>query len=207
MILKNRLILCVVMLVLFVLGCTRVMVPPVIDLKTYEPVGIIMFKCNAEGNLDRFVTQRFIEQSTKDQKLVKFIQLGNEVDVLKAIEKNTLDPDAIKAIAQKYNVKSVITGEIDISDVRPKINILPGLWYVGAQADVEAMFIARMLESIDGATIWTGSARAKRTVGHVGFMSGGHFSFDAQDPEDAYGELTEELIKNSTKDFRVTYHW
>lgn len=207
MIQKNRLILCVVMLVLFVLGCTRVMVPPAIDLKTYEPVGIIVFKCNAEGNLEQFVTQKFIEQITKDQKLIKFIPLGKETEVLKAVEKSALDPEAIKTLAQKHNVKSIITGEVVISDVRPKINIVPGLWYVGAQADVEATLVASMIESVDGATIWTGSARANRTVGHVSFLSGGHFSFDAQDPESAYGELTEELIKKSTKDFRVTYHW
>jgi hypothetical protein len=203
---QNKVILYIVVLVIFLCGCSRVMVPPAIDLKTYEPVGIIVFKCNAEGNLDQFVTQKFIEQCTKDQKLIKFIQLSKEADVLKAIDKTTLDIDAIKAIVQKYNVKSIITGEVEISDVRPKINIVPGLWYVGAQADVEAMLVARMLESVDGATIWTGSARAKRTVGQVSFISGGHFSFDAQDPEDAYGDLAEELVKKSTKDFRVTYH-
>lgn len=204
---RDKVVVCIVALVIFMLGCSRVMVPPAIDLKTFEPVGIIMFKCNAEGNLDQFVTQKFIEQCTKDQKLVKFIQLGKEADVLKAIEKTTLDHEAIKAIIQKYNVKSIIAGEVEISDVRPKINIVPGLWYVGAQADVEAMLVARMLESVDGATIWTGSARAKRTVGQVSFISGGHFSFDAQDPESAYGDLVEELVKKSTNDFHVTYHW
>jgi hypothetical protein len=204
---QRKVVLYIVALAIFTCGCSRVMVPPAIDLKTYEPVGIIVFKCNAEGNLEQFVTQRFVEHSTKDQKLVKFIQLDKEADVLKAVGKTSLDPDAIKLIAQKYNVKSVITGEVEISDVRPKINVVPGLWYVGAQADVEAKFVARMLEIDDGALIWTGSARAKRTVGHVSFMSGGHFSFDAQDPENAYGELVEELVNKATKDFRVTYHW
>jgi hypothetical protein len=197
----------VIGLIVLLTGCTRVMVPPAVDLKSYEPVGIITFNCNAEGNLEQFITQRFIERATQDQKLVKFIRLGTETEVLKAVEKATLDPDAIKAIAQKYNVNSIFTGEVDISDVRPKINIVPGLWYVGAQADVEAKFAVSMLEVEDGAVIWTGSSRAKRTVGHVSFLSGGHFSFDAQDPENSYGELVEELLKKATKDFRVTYHW
>lgn len=203
----RKVVLFIVSLIIFISGCSRVMVPPAIDLKIYEPVGIIVFKCNAEGSLEQFITQRFMEHTTRDQKLVKFIQLGKEAEVLKVIDKASLDPDAVKAIAEKYNVNSVIAGEVEISDVKPKINIVPGLWYVGAQADVEAKFTARMLESEDGAIIWTGSARAKRTVGHVSFLSGGHFSFDAQDPENAYGELVEELINKSTKDFRATYHW
>jgi len=204
---RNKVVLFVVALIVLTLGCTRVMVPPAVDLKIYEPVGIITFNCNAEGSLEQFITQRFIERATQDQKLVKFIRLGTEAEVLKAVDKTSLDPDAIKAIAQKYNVNSVFTGNVDISDVRPKINIVPGLWYVGAQADVEAKFAVSMLEVEDGAVIWAGSSRAKRTVGHVSFLSGGHFSFDAQDPENSYGELVEELLKKATKDFRVTYHW
>jgi len=205
--LRNKVVFFVTTLVILTLGCTRVMVPPAVDLKSFEPVGIVTFNCNAEGSLEQFITQRFIERATQDQKLVKFIRLGTEAEVLKAVDKTSLDPDAIKAIAQKYNVNSVFTGNVDISDVRPKINIVPGLWYVGAQADVEAKFAVSMLEVEDGAVIWAGSSRAKRTVGHVSFLSGGHFSFDAQDPENSYGELVEELLKKATKDFRVTYHW
>lgn len=204
---NNLLILFTISLVLLVLGCgPRIMVPPAIDLTAYEPVGIINFACNAEGKLDRYITQRFIEEMTKDQKLIKIIELGKEEDVLKAVNRVTLGPDVVKEIAQKYNVKSVITGELNISGVRPKINIVPGLHGIGAEAEVEATLVAHMLETIDGATIWTGSSRSKRTVGNVSFWSGGHFSFDAEDPEASYGDLAQELIHNATRDFRVTWH-
>jgi len=203
---KTLLVICTTLTILIV-GCgPRIMVPPAIDLTTYEPVGIINFTCNAEGKLDRYITQRFMEDMTKDQKLIKIIELGKEEDVLKAINRITLDQDAVKEIAQKYNVKSIITGELNISGVRPKINIVPGLWGVGAEAEVEAILVAHMLETIDGATIWTGSSRSKRTVGNISFWSGGHFSFDAEDPEASYGDLAQELIHNATKDFRVTWH-
>ncbi len=204
---KKTLLVVGTTLVLLILSCgPRIMVPPAVDLKMYEPIGIISFTCNAEGELDRYITQKFMEDITRDQKLVKLIELGRQEGVLKEVDKTTLDPEAIKAIAQKYNVKSVITGDLNISDVQPKINIVPGLWGVGAEADVEATLVAHMMEAVDGATIWTGSARTKRTVGNVSFWSGGHFSFDAQDPEASYGDMAQELIRNATKDFRVTWH-
>lgn len=204
---KSKYFLIFLMVLAIFANCKRVMVPPAIDLKTLEPVGMITFKCNVPGNLAEYVTQKFIEQSTKDQKLVKFVQLGKEDILLKEVEQQTLDINAIKTIADKYKVKSIVSGEIEISDIHPKINVVPGLWYVGAQADVSATLIVRLIDGADGYTIWSKSARAKRTVGHVSFMSKGHFSFDAEDPENAYGPLAEELIKKVTKDFRVTYHW
>jgi hypothetical protein len=181
------------------------MVPPVVDLKTYQAVGIIKFNCSEGGNLDAFVTQKFIQAITEDQKLVEIIELGKEADALAAVSKTTLDIDAYKAIGQKYNLKSIIVGDIQISDVQPEISIAPGS-FIGARGVITATLVARMVETTNGATIWTGSAREKREVGSISLV-GGHFMFDAQDPEQAYGPMTEALVKNTTKDFKNTWQW
>jgi len=182
------------------------MVPPVVDLKSHQAVGIIMFKCSEGGNLDAFVTQKFIQEITKDQRPVEILEMGKEADILAAVQKTILDIDAYKAIGQKYNLKSIIVGDIQISDVQPEINIAPGFSFIGARGVIQATLVARMVETTNGATIWTGSARDKREVGSISLV-GGHFMFDAQDPEQAYGPMTEALVKNTTKDFKNTWQW
>lgn len=126
--------------------------------------------------------------------------------MLAGVSKITLDFDAYKAIGQKYNLKSIIIGDIQISDVQPEINIAPGFSFIGARGVIQVTLVARMVETTNGATIWTSSAREKREVGSISLV-GGHFMCDAQDLEQAYGPMTEALVKNATKDFRETWKW
>jgi hypothetical protein len=180
------------------------MVPPAFDLKPHEVIGIVQFKCNDEGKLAGFTTQKFMEWITTDQKGIALIELGNEKDALAAIQKEKLGPEEIKLIGQKYNVKSMFLGEIQISDVRPHIAIGPGFQFASASAEVEATLTVKLINTDNSATIWLGSSRGKSNVGSVGLF-GGNFIFDAKDPETAYGGLVESLVKKATKDFRNTY--
>jgi len=185
-------------------GCMRVMVPPAFDLKPQEVIGIIQFKCNNEGKLAGFTTQKFMEWMTADQKGIAIVELGSEKDALASIQKEKLGPEEIKLVGQKYNVKSIFQGEIQISDVHPHISIGPGFSFASASAEVEATLTVKLINVDNSATVWLGSSRGKSDVGSVGLF-GGSFIFDAKDPELAYGSLVEGLVKKATKDFRNTY--
>ncbi|MBS4015612.1 MAG: hypothetical protein KGZ86_04170 [Candidatus Latescibacteria bacterium] len=202
----NKTMLLLIGIILAITSCTRVMVPPAVNLTDYQVVGIIKFRCSEGGNLDAFVTQKFIEEITRDQKMMQIMELGNEAAVLAEVQKPSLNIDAYKAIGEKYNLKSIIFGDIDISDIQPEITIAPGFSFVGVRGIIEAKLVARMIETENGATVWTGSALDKREIGHISF-AGGRFMFDAKDPERAYGPLTETLVRNSTKDFRKTHYF
>jgi hypothetical protein len=52
--------------------------------------------------------------------------------------------------------------------------------------------------------VWTRSSNATRTVAQVG-LSGKTVHFDAQHPEQAYGELVNALVNDITYDFRPSY--
>jgi hypothetical protein len=195
------------LILLAALGCyKRAMVPPLFDLESRQVLGIARFDCNEEGKLDAYATQKFMEAITRDQP-VEIVEMPPVRDLLKEVGQKSLNPDALAAIADKYRIRTLITGEIEISDVRPKLTITPGFSYVGISADVEAALVARLVGTDNGATVWTGSARDERTVGYVSLGTGGHFMFDAHDPESAYGGLVDALVKNATRDFRHTWRF
>ena len=204
---NQRIWLCLsVVSVLLVLGCgPKVMVPPEIDLKEYESVGLIDFSSDAEGTLGKFVTQKFLEEISLSQKGARIIELGSMGEVLKSVQRDKMDPEAVQAIGQKHNLNSIIIGDLEVSDVKPSISLSSIISHMSVKAEVEASVTVKLLETEHGATVWTDSAQDKRNVAHVSIFSGGAVHFDAKDPEEAYGDLARSLVREVTEDLRISY--
>ena len=189
-----------------VLGCSKkVMVPPRIDLSDHEIVGIIEFSCSENVKLASLTTSRFMESARRDQGMIRIIDLGTEAEVLEKIGHNKLNREAFIEIGETYEVATIFTGKLIISDVRPDIMITPGLGYMGFGAEVDATLSAQMVETLTGASIWNNSGSATRSVGHVSIFGGHAFAFDAEDPDKAYGKLVDELVDRVTRDLQVTW--
>lgn len=183
--------------------CKKVLVPPDIDLKPMDPIGIIEFSLseNAEGELGNLITERFIEFMRIDQPGIRILELGTEEEVLQAIGMDALNYDAFKAIGEKYNVRNVVTGYLEISDIEPKVNLNLAFPYVSASAKIRSEFTAKMYDTEIGANVWTGSSWANREIGNLK-LSEKHISFNAEDPTEAYGKLVNDLCYYATLDFR-----
>ena len=188
--------------ILALAGCARVYVQPAIDLHPREVIGLIQFNTDTKGELAKLVTQKFIEAVTEDQTDIKIVELGDEAGVLTAVNQTRLGPEAFKAIGDKYNLKTVFTGELDASGVNPSCAFGPG--YASFEAKVNARLAAKLVETVTGATVWSNSAREERGVAGVD-KSGSSFSFNAEDPEQAYGDMARSLCRTITRDFRG--HW
>ena len=186
---------------LLLAGCARVYVPPAIDLGPHEVIGLIEFKSNSKGDLAKFVTEKFIDVVVEDQSDIRIVELGTEAEVLEAVGESRLGPDAYKAIADKYDVNTVFTGTLDVSEVNPSCAFGPG--YASFEAKVNARLAARLVETATGATVWSNSARDERTIAGVEKF-GPDFMFNAEDPEKAYGDLARTLCRRITHDFRHT---
>lgn len=204
---RPGLILCaVVTLAVVVSGCgQKVMVPPRIDLKEHEVVGIIEFASRSEGELEEYVTRKFTEAIRRDQGMVRIAQLGSEMVVLEGVGGDRLDPTTFKALGDKHSVSTIITGELVVSDIRPEVTITPWFGFASLAAEVDATLSVQMVETSSGASVWSSSASATERVGEVSIFGGEHFSFDAEDPDDAYGKLVDALVEKTTRDFRVTW--
>lgn len=196
----------VVALIAAVLGCGRkVMVPPRIDLKPHEVIGIIEFESSNEGKLASLTTRKFTEAIRRDQGMVRIVELGSEAEVLKGIGRDRLDQAAFKAIGEKHDVSTIFTGELIVSEVRPSISLGLLFGHMSFSAEVDATLAAQMVETSSGASVWSESADATREVGNVSLFGGKYFVFDAEDPEKAYGKLVDALVEETTIDFRVTW--
>ncbi|MCS7259104.1 MAG: hypothetical protein NZ601_07090 [candidate division WOR-3 bacterium] len=196
----------VFLLAVFCLSCYRIVLPPKLDLRGYETIGIVRFKCPDALNLEPLITQRFIAEITKDQQNLEILELGKEEELLKELKIETMGIEAYKAAATKYNVSSIFLGEVTISDIKPNVTIIPGLSYIGAQGDLEAIIVAKLIDAKTGKIIWTNSAKTRKVVGHIGFIEG-KFVLDAKDPQSTYGPMVEELVKKLTRDFQKTYKY
>ncbi len=187
-------------------GRTRVMVPPRIDLKAHEVIGVIEFNCSSENELGPFATQRFIDVARQDQGMVRIVRLGTESEVLEAVGQNRLDPAAFKAAGEKYGVQTIATGDLVFSDVRPKVSIGHSLTHIGVAADVHATLAVQMVEATSGASLWSRSAGATQRIGGASF-SKDSVGLAIDDPEKAYQGLVNGLVYAITPEFRPTWEW
>lgn len=193
--------------VAFGAACSKkvmVPVPPRVDLESYNTIGMIEFLSNAEGDLPAYASQKFLQSMQSSQPGVRVLELGTRDKVLAAVGKSELDFEAIRAISEEYGVDAVMTGQFDVTDVKPNVDVFSMLQSMSVTADVQATMAARLYDA-GGATVWTRSGKCAETVGHVGASSNGSFRFDASDPEEAYGKLVNELVYALTDDFRVHY--
>ncbi len=193
---------------LAVCGCgsrTRVMIPPRIDLKAHEIIGVIEFPCTSQDALGPLATGRFIEAARQDQGMVRFTRLGTEGEVLQAIGQPRLDPAAFKAIGEKYGVQTIVTGDLVLSEVRPNISVFHSLTSIGVSADVHATFAVQIVEAASGASLWSRSADATQRIGGASFSANKNVSLDIDDPDNAYAGLVNDLVYAVTPEFRVTW--
>lgn len=187
-------------------GCgTRVMVPPRIDLKAHEVIGVVEFNCSSENELGPFATQRFIDAARQDQGMVRIVRLGAEAEVLEAVGHDRLDPAAFKALGEKYGVRTIVTGDLVFSEVRPNVAIGHSLTHIGVSADVHATLAVQMVEAASGASLWSRSAGATQRIGGASFSTNKDVSLDVDDPEKAYYRLVNGLVCAVTPEFRVTW--
>lgn len=179
-------------------------VPPRVDLHEFETVGIIQFESASKGNLAAFATQRFIEALQESQPGVRVLELGRASEIDGLDDSGRIDYRAVKKIGDKYHVDAVVVGDLIVKEVRPRVDVLQTITTMSVSADVDAGLTTRLLETDRGATVWTRSTSATKTVAQVG-VSGKSVRFDAQHPEQAYGELVNALVYDITYDFRPSY--
>jgi len=188
-------------------GCAHTVVveiPPRIDLQPYKTIGIVEFASNSKEDLNQIATQKFMGFIQNAQPQVRFLELGPEDQLVRKLDRDSLDIEAIKAIEKKYGVSSVFTGSFEISYSMPNISIGTDLSSLRATAVVNISMVSKHLDTGSGATIWSNSRQGHWKV--AGFNSNSKdISLSMNNSDDQYGRYLEELAFAVTDNFRPHY--
>ena len=185
----------------------KVQIPPRVELKAYRNIGVIEFSTNAEDTLKPYITQNFIQNVQSAQPGTRILELGDQEQLLRSLGQSRLNPETLQSIGRKYNVDAVILGHLQVSEIKPKVNIFTAPKALNAKAYIEAALRTRILETDSGVTLWTRATTGKIQVARINLMEGGPISFGVSDPKEKYGKLVPELVYVNTTDFRSRYEY
>jgi hypothetical protein len=187
-------------------GCAghRVLVPPRLDLQPYGKVALVTFSVeNAKGSLHELATQRFAEEILNGQSGIELLEVGNLDSLMRRVGETEFGPASAQALGPERDVPAVFVGHLTVSNVKPSGGVLGvGVPFVNATVSVE--LLVRLINTKTGGTLWRSSAAASQKVGSVALV-GGVPNFSAKNPNDAYGELVNNLVWRVTYDLRPTW--
>ena len=171
-----------------------VLVPPRVDLTGLEQIGVVQFRASEPSGLGDLVTRKFVESARRDQVLVRIVDLGPSPA-----------PASDVALGREKGVRTVLAGDLTVARVRPRVRVASDLGSGSVSMSLEATLDVRMIEVESGASIWSRSARASRSVGDVGLYGRNGVVFVAADPETAYADLVDTLVEQVTGDFHARW--
>jgi hypothetical protein len=198
---KFTAVVCLVVLAAFAAGCF--LIPARVNLERLGTIGFIGFQSSARGNIADYAGQVFLEVLIRSQPRARIKELGPGDEILRDVRTGRISQTALEAVGRRYGVDAILIGTLELSEARPRISLATILLgSVRASVEVDARMSARLLDTRDGTTFWTDSARDRMDVANVSIFKGGDVIFDAQDPERAYGQLIRSLVLRTTRDFR-----
>ena len=191
-------------------GCShteKVLVPPRVELNTYNLIGVIEFSTNAENTLKPYLTQNFIENIQHAQPGTRVLELGDQDQILRSLGYREFNPESIRSIGRKYKVDALVVGHFEVSEIKPKLDVRTASKALTAKAYIEGSLRTRILETGNGATFWTRITTGQSQVAKISIADGGIFGIGVSDPKEKYDKLIPELVYTNTSDFRPYYRY
>jgi len=180
-------------------------VPPRVDLRQLEMIGVVNFDTTADDDLASLATHRFAESARRDQGVVRMVDFGSKGEAMRAVSRSTWDAETLRALGEERGVRTILTGTLTLSDVRPDVRLSSSLRSGSVSGLVDAVLAVELIETETGASIWSGSARATQSVGQIGIRGGKDVVFGANDRDQVYAGLIDTLVEQATRDFHVSW--
>jgi hypothetical protein len=196
-------------LAMLLLGCASktvlVPVPPRIDLRGYDAIGVIDFVPESADNLGRTATQQFMSAVHASQPGVRFLELGPMDRLLWQARRDRIDPETVKLLGAQYKMDSLFTGTYEVSESAPQVSVDKDLSSVRASARVKMSLTVRQWDTKSGTTIWTRTRHGEWPVAKMRMQAGQSVGVRVSDSRERYGEFMEQLVRAVTGDFAVQY--
>ncbi len=188
----------------FIYSCASYLtVPPVVNLSPFNKIGLITFEIkNAEGVLDEMATEIFLSQLLGSQQGVRIIELGKNNDILRKINRDSLDTDSIKTMGKEFGVDTVLHGKIIVSNIVSRVNIRGLLHNVSIKATFTMTADSKLYSVKDGAILWANSTTRRGTAAYVHMTKSLIPYFDVRDMDESYRKFVRKILFSLTRDFR-----
>jgi hypothetical protein len=178
-------------------------VPPRLDLQPYGRVALVTFSAERDNaNLGTLATQRFAEELLSSQSNIELLELGEADSSLRKLAAAGDAGALVQALGREKNVPAVFLGQLSVSKAKPRGRITGSS--VNVSASVAAELTVRLLSTSSGGTLWRSSAEANSTVGRLA-ISDRAPSIAMRDPDEAYGQVVDQLVRGVTRDLRPTW--
>jgi hypothetical protein len=183
----------------------QVRIPPRIDLSRLGALAIVDFASPGTELLGAQTTREFLATLQSAQPGTPVLELGDERRLLAQLGRSTLDPDALRALAEKQHVDAVIVGELESQRVSPKFAFDAPSALASASAELAGALRVKILDTRTGATVWSAASRAKAEIAGMQLTGHGVSNVGTNGPEEAQEELVTRLVRSATQDFWA--HW
>jgi hypothetical protein len=195
-------------LALLASGCSRepmIEVPARMQLAPWPRLGVVEFHGAVDPELAGVATQSFVEMLHAAQPGLRILELGSESHLLAQVGRPELDFEAVRAIAERYQLDALFVGELALGGPKPTVRLGDAFESVAARADVNGQLEARLFEGASGATLWSRSSSASAQVASFGAARGVGPSFGIGDPQEAYLDLARTLAHELRYDFQPSW--
>jgi hypothetical protein len=185
-------------------GAHYAQVPARLDLQPYGRVALVTFSTEQTNkDLSALATQRFAEALLASQSGVELLELSSADSALQTLAVAGDAAALAQALGREKHVPAVFLGQLKVSGVKPR-GLISAAGALNVRASVSAELTVRLLSTSTGGTVWRSSSVASGTVGRLA-LAGQLPSVAVRDPNEAYGEVVGELVRDVTRDLRPTW--
>ena len=186
-------------------GAHYAQVPARLSLQPYGRVALVTFSTEESGkDLSATATRRFAEALLSSQYGIELLELPSTDPALRKLAAAGDASALAQALGREKNVPAVFLGQLRMSGIKPSGGLLNGAGRINMRASVSGELTVRLLSTTTGGTVWRSSSAANGTVGNVA-ISDNLPAVALRDPNEAYGEIVDQLVRDVTRDLRPTW--
>jgi len=189
---------------IYLVNCSGTMTgPPKTDISVYPRVGISTFKLiNVRGMLDEIATERLFFHLKEYYPGTRFVHL-DAMPEISGEEQEPADPgEAVRRIAVENDLSALMTGEITVSDFRPKFKSRELIDGARVTAHFRMTAVLKLFNGRSGEQIWEKSCSREGNASYGPLTKKTHFDFYISDKDESYVRFVRNLIWSLTEDLR-----
>jgi hypothetical protein len=185
-------------------GAHYAQVPARLSLQPYGRVALVTFSTEENSKeLSTAATRRFAEALLSSQSGIELLELTGTDSSLRKLAAAGDASALAQALGREKNVPAVFLGQLRMSGVKPSGH-LSGVGRLNVRASVSGELTVRLVSTSTGGTVWRSSSAANGTVGNVA-ISDNLPAVAVRDPNEAYGEIVDQLVRDVTRDLRPSW--